>query len=145
MRAACPRVLAMPHVMLVDGAVEACWPLAKFLERSGHRVTCVGSGREALTDLIRDLPDVLVMDLLMPGMDGASLLAVIRSYLRLQSLPVVVLTALPDSPMVQRVLDLGVDSVLIKGKASLDDVRSAVNDANRRHGDSTAVAPSPAH
>lgn len=135
----------MPHVMLVDGAVEACWPLAKFLERSGHRVTCVGSGRQALTDLIRDLPDVLVMDLLMPGMDGASLLAVIRSYLRLQSLPVVVLTALPDSPMVQRVLDLGVDSVLIKGKASLDDVRSAVNDANRRHGDSTAVAPSPAH
>jgi CheY-like chemotaxis protein len=145
MRAACPRVLAMPHVMLVDGAVEACGPLAKFLERSGHRVTCVGSGREALTDLIRDLPDVLIMDLLMPGMDGASLLAVIRSYLRLQSLPVVVLTALPDSPMVQRVLDLGVDSVLIKGKASLDDVRSAVNDANRRHGDSTAVAPSPAH
>jgi CheY-like chemotaxis protein len=135
----------MPHVMLVDGAVEACGPLAKFLERSGHRVTCVGSGREALTDLIRDLPDVLIMDLLMPGMDGASLLAVIRSYLRLQSLPVVVLTALPDSPMVQRVLDLGVDSVLIKGKASLDDVRSAVNDANRRHGDSTAVAPSPAH
>jgi CheY-like chemotaxis protein len=145
MRAACPRVLAMPHVMLLDGAVEACGPLAKFLERSGHRVTCVGSGREALTDLIRDLPDVLIMDLLMPGMDGASLLAVIRSYLRLQSLPVVVLTALPDSPMVQRVLDLGVDSVLIKGKASLDDVRSAVNDANRRHGDSTAVAPSPAH
>jgi CheY-like chemotaxis protein len=135
----------MPHVMLVDGAVEACGPLAKFLERSGHRVTCVGSGREALTDLIRDLPDVLIMDLLMPGMDGASLLAVIRSYLRLQSLPVVVLTALPDSPMVQRVLDLGADSVLIKGKASLDDVRSAVNDANRRHGDSTAVAPSPAH
>jgi CheY-like chemotaxis protein len=131
----------MPNVMLVDDAIEAHEPLAKFLERSGHRVTCVGSGRQALIDLIRDLPDVLVLDLLMPGMDGASLLAVIRSYLRLQSLPVIVLTALPDSPMIERVLGLGVDAVLIKGKATLEDVRSAVNEANRRHGDAAVLVP----
>jgi two-component system alkaline phosphatase synthesis response regulator PhoP len=131
----------MPNVMLVDDAIEACEPLAKFLERSGHRVTCVGSGKQALHDVIRELPDVLVLDLLMPGMDGASLLAIIRSYLRLQSLPVVVLTGLPDSPMVERVLDLGVESVLIKGKATLEDVRSAVNRANRRHVESIAPAP----
>ena len=133
---------ATPNVMLVDDATEAHEPLAKFLERSGHRVTCVGSGRQALIDLIRDLPDVLVLDLLMPGMDGASLLAVIRSYLRLQSLPVIVLTALPDSPMIERVLGLGVDAVLIKGKATVEDVRSAVNKANRRHVDAAVlVAP----
>jgi CheY-like chemotaxis protein len=76
------------------------------------------------------MPDVMVLDLLMPGMDGA-LLAIIRSYLRLQSLPVVVLTGLPDSPLVDRVRRLGVDCVLVKGKATLEDVRSAVNEANR--------------
>jgi CheY-like chemotaxis protein len=116
----------MSHVMIVDDAIDTCEVLATFLERAGHRVTCVASGRQALSDLIRELPDVMVLDLLMPGMDGAALLTVIRSYLRLQSLPVVVLTALPDSPLVEQVRQLGVELVLVKGKATLEDIRRAV-------------------
>jgi CheY-like chemotaxis protein len=121
----------MSYVMVVDDVIDSCSALATYLRRSGHRVTCVDSGKQALSDLIREMPDVMVLDLMMPGMDGASLLAVIRSYLRLQSLPVVVLTALPDSPLVDTVRELGVEWVLIKGKATLEDVRHAVNEANR--------------
>lgn len=65
----------------------------------------------------------------MPEMDGPTFLEVIRSYLRLQTLPVVVLTGLPDSPMVERVRHLKINDVLVKGKATHEDIRAAVEAA----------------
>src|SRR6266550_8656281 len=102
-------------VMLVDDAADSCEPLAKFLERSGHEVRCVANGREALAAVITKPPDVVVLDLLMPEMDGPSYLEVVRSYLRLQSLPVVVLTAFTDSPLLERARNLSINSILAKG------------------------------
>jgi CheY-like chemotaxis protein len=122
----------MASIMIVDDALESCEPLAKFLERSGHVVRCVPNGRDALAQVILDIPDVVILDLLMPEMDGPSFLEVIRSYLRLQSLPVVVLTALSESPMVERTQSLKVNSVLVKGKATLPDIRRAVEEAIHR-------------
>jgi DNA-binding NarL/FixJ family response regulator len=65
----------------------------------------------------------------MPEMDGPSFLEVVRSYLRLQALPVVVLTALGDSPMIERVQHLKVNGVLIKGKATGEDILKGLEDA----------------
>lgn len=115
--------------MIVEDNVDSCEPLAKFLERAGHVVRCVPNGREALASVINDPPDVVVLDLIMPEMDGPTFLEVIRSYLRLQTLPVVVVTGLPDSPMVERVRHLKVNDVLVKGKATHEDIRAAVEAA----------------
>src|SRR6476469_2658473 len=122
----------MPYVMIVDDVIDACEALAKFLERAGHRVRCVPNGREALADVIRDTPDVVILDLMMPVMDGPTLLEILRLYLRLQTLPVVVLTGIPDSPLVERVRNAAVSSILIKGKASFEDVERAVHEALHR-------------
>jgi DNA-binding NarL/FixJ family response regulator len=62
-------------------------------------------------------------------MDGPSFLEVVRSYLRLQSLPVVVLTGLADSPMIDRMRTLHVNSILMKGKATSDEIQKAVEEA----------------
>ena len=62
-------------------------------------------------------------------MDGPTFLEVVRSYLRLKTLPVVVLTGLPDSPMIERAQHLKVNSVLAKDKASLDEITQAVEEA----------------
>jgi CheY-like chemotaxis protein len=116
----------MPYVMIVDDARDSVEPLARFLERSGYLVTMMTDAREALGEIIRHPPHVLLLDLLMPEMDGAMMLEVLRSYLRLQALPVVVLTGVPDSPMVQRVRDMNVNAVLTKGKASFKEVEAAL-------------------
>ena len=108
----------MANVMVVDDALDSSEALCRFLEKSGHLVRCVPNGREALAQIILQMPDVVVLDLLMPEMDGPSFLEVVRSYLRLRSLPVVVLTAMGESPMVERALNLRVNAVLLKGKAS---------------------------
>ena len=122
----------MPFVMIVEDNADACEPLAKYLEKAGHEVKCVPNGREALANVLTRCPDVVVLDLLMPEMDGPSFLEVVRSYLRIQGLPVVIWTALVDSPMVDRARALKVNSILAKGKASFEDIRRAVEEAAHR-------------
>ena len=119
----------MANILIVEDETEGREPLAKYLKDAGHTVLTAPNGREGLAAVIRHLPDVVVLDMFMPEMDGPSFLEVVRSYLRIQSLPVVVLTGLTDSPMVERVQRLKVNSILNKGKATLEDIRRAVEDA----------------
>lgn len=119
----------MAKIMVVDDDAAACLPIVKHLEAVGHEVKCCPNGREALAAVLAELPDAVVLDLMMPEMDGPTFLEVVRSYLRLQTLPVVVLTGLTDSPMVDRSRTLKVNTILDKTKASLADIEQAVNDA----------------
>jgi CheY-like chemotaxis protein len=123
----------MAKILIVDDSEDSRESLAVLLRNSGHTVTCVPNGREALTSVLTDLPDVILLDLLMPEMDGPSFLEVVRSYLRIQSLPVVVLTGLGDSPMIDRARALKVNSILVKGKATPDDILKAVEEALVRY------------
>jgi len=119
----------MVKVLIVDDDPDSGASLGKIMQASGHDVSTVPNGREALMSVLTSAPDVILLDLLMPEMDGPSFLEVIRSYLRLQTLPVVVLTGLVDSPMIERVQHLKVNSVLLKGKASPEDIKKAVEEA----------------
>ena len=119
----------MASILIVDDATESCEPLVRFLEKGGHKARCVPNGQIALVDVIQNRPDVVVLDLFMPEMDGPSFLEVLRSYLRLQSLPVVVLTALPDSPLAERARFLKVNTILVKTKATFEDIQKAIEEA----------------
>jgi CheY-like chemotaxis protein len=123
----------MANILIVDDNADSRESLAIFFQTAGHEVTCMPNGRDALSIVLAHTPHVIVLDLLMPEMDGPSFLEVVRSYLRIHSLPVVVLTALADSPMIDRVQALKVNSVLVKGKATPDDILKAVEEALIRH------------
>ncbi len=122
----------MASIMIVDDSVDACEALSKYLQKSGHEVACHPNGKDALVAVITKPPDVVILDLFMPEMDGPSFLEVVRSYLRLQALPVVVLTGMVDSPMVDRARSLKVNSILAKGKATFEDIDRAVHEALHR-------------
>jgi CheY-like chemotaxis protein len=119
----------MARILIVDDVEDSRESWALILRKAGHEVTCVPNGREALAHVLTQVPDVILLDLIMPEMDGPSFLEVIRSYLRIQSLPVVVLTGAPDSPMVDRARTLKVNTVLIKAKVSPEDVEKAIAEA----------------
>ena len=120
-------------ILIVDDSKDSRETLAVVLQNAGHTVTCVPNGREALAQVLSDVPDVVLLDLVMPEMDGPSFLEVVRSYLRIQSLPVVVLTALSESPMIDRARALKVNSILVKGKAMPADVKRAIEEALARY------------
>jgi CheY-like chemotaxis protein len=119
----------MAKILIVDDSDDTRETLAVFLRAKGHTVVSVPNGRDALSRVLADLPDVVLLDLLMPEMDGPSFLEVVRSYLRIQSLPVVVLTGLVDSPMIDRARALKVNAILVKSKAAPDDILKAIEEA----------------
>lgn len=67
-----------PTVLVVDDEQDFVETLVKRLERRGFKVTGVGSGREALQSLARNCYDVVILDVMMPGMDGIETLREIK-------------------------------------------------------------------
>ena len=119
----------MASILIVDDSEDSRESLAMCFRNAGHNVACVPNGREALSHVLTRPPEVILLDLLMPEMDGPSFLEVVRSYLRIQSLPVVILTGLADSPMIDRARALKVNSILVKGKATPDEILKALEEA----------------
>jgi CheY-like chemotaxis protein len=72
----------LAHALIVDDDHDGREPMAHVLRRAGHEVTCASDAKEALAVLTGQTPSVVILDLMMPEMDGAQLLEVIRSYLR---------------------------------------------------------------
>ncbi|WP_067485626.1 response regulator transcription factor [Actinomadura hibisca] len=82
---------ASGHVLVVDDDPTVAEVVARYLERDGHRVECVADGRQALRRVLDRPPDLVVLDLMLPGMDG---LEVCRRLRETSLVPVVMLTAL---------------------------------------------------
>ncbi len=119
----------MANILIVDDNTDDAETLAILFRNAGHEVSCAPNGRDALLQVLAKPPDVILLDLVLPEMDGPSFLEVIRSYLRIQSLPVVVVTGLADSPMIDRVRALKVNSILVKTKATPEDILKAIDEA----------------
>jgi two-component system cell cycle response regulator len=88
--------------------------LASGLERDGHRVRAVANGLEALEALRDGLFDCVLLDVLMPGMDGYQVLQRIRSQPKLRHIPVIMISALDDVESVVRCIEMGADDYLPK-------------------------------
>jgi CheY-like chemotaxis protein len=87
-----------PHILIVDDNLDLAEAIAFLLESKGYSASTAGDGVEALEFLQAD-PSValMVLDLNMPRMDGQTLLGRIRQDPRLNSLPVVIFSAEPES------------------------------------------------
>jgi len=119
----------MAKILIVDDEQDASRAVAFYLEKSGHQVTCAANGRQALLEVLTDMPEVVLLDLVMPLMDGVSFLEVVRSYLHFDWLPVVVVTGMEDDPKIDRMRELGINGTLIKGKAKVQEIKAVLEAA----------------
>src|ERR1043166_6739043 len=113
----------MANVLIVDDDVEGCRPLARLLEVVGHRPFFVHDGRAALSLLDRLRPDMILLDVMMPGLDGIDVLRTIRAHPRHKDLPVVVYSALSDPETMHKALQSGAQKYLVKSKADFQEIR----------------------
>src|ERR1700733_9048080 len=104
----------MARICFIDDDASLLEVIGKYLGKFGHAVECLDNSRNALDQVIRHTPDLVILDLCMPQFDGCSLLEALRSYLRLQNLPVIVLTGIGDGPMIDRVKAQEVNTILVK-------------------------------
>lgn len=106
----------MADVLLVDDNLDTCRLLLRLLGRLGHKVECIGSGAAAMKFLHEHaLPQLMVLDYMMPDMDGLAVLKAIRADRQIAELPVVLYTASDDSEVHLQAKSLGVNDVWVKG------------------------------
>lgn len=84
------------------------------LKRSGYLVSESSTAEDALADIHRDVPDVVVIDVNLPGMSGLKLLEILRSEPKTAALPILLLTALRQGPDKVRGLKQGADDYVTK-------------------------------
>ena len=84
------------------------------LKKEGYLVTWKEDGEEALKAIKADKPDLILLDIMMPVMDGYEVLRHIREDENLKSIPVVMLTARAQEKDVVKGIDLGADDYIIK-------------------------------
>lgn len=84
------------------------------LKRAGFKVLEAGNGKEAVRLLQKSVPDLIILDIRMPEMDGFQLLELLRRFPKAAAIPVVMMTALSQPSDVDRALSLGVVDYLVK-------------------------------
>jgi DNA-binding response OmpR family regulator len=102
--------------------------LCEALKDAGHEVISALDGEEGLRIAQRDIPDLVLLDLILPKKDGFEVLREIRGDSRTASVPVIVLTNLEGSSEVQKALEHGATAYLVKTNYQLSEVIEKVRE-----------------
>ena len=100
-------VLAPGRILVVDDQAANLRVVSALLARHGYEVFIAANGEDALAMTEGHVPDLVLLDMMMPGMDGFALLAEIKQRLPLLRVPVVFLTAAHDRDLLLRAFDAG--------------------------------------
>lgn len=98
-------------LLLVDDDVELCGMMREFFTEEGHRLDCAYNGREGLATALNNAYDLVILDVMLPVIDGFELLQRLR---RRKDLPIIMLTARVQQQDRIRGLDSGADDYLPK-------------------------------
>lgn len=116
-------------VLLADDHEDNRSALQMMLERAGYRALGAHNGREAVELALEHCPDLIVMDLAMPVMDGREATRLLKADPRTRDIPVVMLTAMALSIDRESLVQEGFDTVIIKPvlpSVFLNDVRTRI-------------------
>ena len=104
----------MAKILVVDDE-EPILELLKFnLEKEGYQVFVAKDGQEALDRVEKEQPDLLVLDVMLPGMDGLEVCRILRLQPRFQQIPIIMLTAKGEEIDTVLGLELGADDYMTK-------------------------------
>jgi CheY-like chemotaxis protein len=111
-------------ILVVDDEAGVVDVLITVLEDAGHRASGAANGQEGLSKLKGELPDLLLLDVEMPVLDGGETLRALKADPRLSSLPVLMMSGIPESMVKRRCR--GYDAFLRK-PFSLDELLETVD------------------
>ena len=104
----------MSKILVVDDDLKIQMVIRIMLEKSGYEVKCVSSGLEAFQELDSYNPDLIMLDVMMPGMDGYEVCRKIKSNEKTKEIPVIMLTALGMGEDFEKALENGADWYIVK-------------------------------
>ena len=105
---------AQASILVVDDDPLNRKLLVRLLEQEGHRVETAANGREALERVPEEPPDVVLLDIVMPELDGISVLERLKADPALQHVPVIMISAVDELESVVRCVEIGAEDYLPK-------------------------------
>jgi signal transduction histidine kinase len=102
------------HIFVVDDSPRNRLKLSRFLQQQGHTVTEAEHGRQALEMLKDQSFDLMLLDIIMPEMDGYQVLGALKQQERLRDMPVIVISALEEMESVITCIEIGAEDYLPK-------------------------------
>jgi DNA-binding response OmpR family regulator len=120
---------ANPTILVIDNDPSTAAVFQKLLESKDYQVLTSNSGRESLKIVERVMLDLIILDLLMPEMDGWQLCQAIRELTRT---PILIISAIESPEIITKTLDLGADDYLVKPISSFT-LLAHIKNLVRRH------------
>ena len=106
--------MASEHILVVDDEEDILELVSYNLAKAGYRVTSVTSGEDAIKSARSKLPDLVLLDLMLPGVDGLEVCNTLKRDHRTANIPVVMLTARGEEADIVSGLELGADDYITK-------------------------------
>lgn len=126
-----PNPLDQPkRILIVDDDADILFVIGAMLKQAGYIVDSAHDGKECLHKVSASLPDVIILDIVMPHMNGGQVAKIIKSHPKTATIPIIFLTGLTDKKYMKTALfELGVEFYLTKPVAAdeiIDKVQQAI-------------------
>jgi two-component system, OmpR family, alkaline phosphatase synthesis response regulator PhoP len=106
--------MAREKILVVDDEGDILELIRYNLAKEGYRVTCVPTGEEAVRKVREDVPDLIVLDLMLPGADGLQICRELKGQPGTSQIPILILTAKAEDADIVLGLELGADDYVTK-------------------------------
>ncbi len=130
----------MGTILVVDDHAETRRPLVRLLQLEGYQAVGAGNAFEALGLVNAAIPDLILLDVMIPPMDGLTFLMRLREDVRGREVPVIVVSGLSDPQTTARARELGVRDHLVKTQFTPQQLLDAVKLHIRRDDPSAQTA-----
>lgn len=104
----------MSHIVIIEDRPDNARLAEKLLTRAGHRITIAEDGETGLHVVLQQLPDLVLIDLGLPDIDGQTIAAIIRRDPGMKAAKIVAFTAWPEDRALQMARAYGCDGVISK-------------------------------
>lgn len=104
--------MVLAKVLIVDDQPEPLFVLQSLLEREGYEVVAASNGEEAIAIALEQLPDVILLDVMMPGLSGKDVARTLKADDQLRYTPIVLLTSRDDLEVLEEGFAAGADDFL---------------------------------
>lgn len=122
----------MPKIVCAEDDKMISTSLVEGFSQAGFEVTPAYDGEEALAKIKEVKPDIVLLDIMMPKLDGIGVVWELKSDNEISNIPVIMLTNLSDPTTISKILEAGVTDYLLKSEQSIDQIVEKVQEVMTR-------------
>lgn len=118
----------MAKILIVEDDTVLQKSLNEYLSSEGFEIVCASDGEEGAQKAISEKPDLILLDIVLPKKDGYEVLQEVKANPEISYIPVVLLTNLDGIADVEKALELGATTYLVKADYKLEEVTKKVKE-----------------